>query len=118
MRVQELYETALAIIGKTEEGTDYDFMNRVPYLLNSPIHTLNLFRDSDNQIAEVKTIADTIELTAQEAQGLSLCLACVAASEIDGFPENRLAAIYRERAMVMGGVSTGMTDIPELISAL
>ena len=115
MRVQKIYENALALIGRTEEGTDYSFMDRVTSLLNPDIAVLNAFRGDDNLIPEVEKISDDIDITAKEAQGLSLCLACMAASEIDGFSESRLSLLYRQRGTVMGSINTGMEDITETI---
>lgn len=115
MKVQKLYENALALIGKTEEGTSYPFMERVPSLLNLDLAVLNLYRSEDEQLPEVETIGDDIDLTAKEANGLTLCLAYTAASEIDGFPENRLVTLYKQRNGVMGSITTGMEDIAERI---
>lgn len=115
MKVQKIYEDALFLIGKTEEGTDYPLVDRVPTLLNSDIATLNLYRPNDQQIESVKTIGDEIEVTEKEAQGLTLCLAFVAASETQGISEMRLAQIMRDRNRVMGSFTTGMEDIVETI---
>lgn len=115
MKVQKIYEDALAMVGKTEEGSTYPFMDRVPSLLNPDITVLNYFRDDDNQLDPVAKINDEIELTAKEAQGLSLCLACVMATEINGFPDTRLAALMRQRDQVMGSISTAMEEITEAI---
>lgn len=113
MKVQKLYETALLTLGKTEEGTSYSFAERVPALLNPDITVLNLFRDGDKQLPVVKRINDELDLTGKEAQGLSLCLAYLAATEIEGFPEARLALLLRQRNQVMGSFSTGMEEIAE-----
>lgn len=115
MRVQKIYENALAILGKTEEGTAYPFMQRVPFLVNQELVTLNLFRDDENQLPEVNTVADEINITSKEAQGLSLCLACVMATEIDDVPEERVADIVRNRNSVMGSITSGMEEIRETI---
>lgn len=115
MKVQKIYEDALAMIGKTEEGTAYPFADRVPTLLNSDIATLNLYRADDQQIESVETIGDDIEITEKEAQGLTLCLAFVAASETQGISEARVAHILKDRNRVMGSFTTGMEEIAETV---
>lgn len=115
MKVQELYENALALVGKNEEGTSYPFMDRVPSLLNPEIYVLNSFRDEDAQIDTVIRIDDEIDLTAKEAQGLSLCLAYAIATEINGYPEARTMALYQQRNRVMGSICTEMEEIEETI---
>lgn len=113
MKVQKIYEDALAMIGKTEEGTSYPFADRVPTLLNSGIATLNLYRADDQQIESVETLRDELEISKKEARGLTLCLAFVAASETQGIPEMRVVQILKERNQAMGSFTTGMEDIVE-----
>lgn len=115
MKVQKIYEDALSLIGKTEEGTTYSFVDRVPALLNPDIAVLNIFRSEDEQIETVNSIADEIEVSNKEAQGLTLCLAFAAASETEGIPETRLVHLLRQRNSVMGAITTGMEEIAETI---
>lgn len=117
MKVQEIYKKALLIIGKTEEGTNYPFMDRVPSLLNPDIATLNLFRDSDKQLSEVSKMSDELDLTAKEANGLAYCLAYIAATEgsSKSFSDARLALLYKQRNAIMGSITTGLQNITETI---
>ena len=118
MKVQKIYEKALLILGKTEEGTAYPFLDRVPSLLNPDIAMLNLFRADDQQLSEVTKISDDLALTAKEANGLAFCLAYTAGTEISGFPQARLATIYQQRNQIMGSINTGMEEITETIGIL
>lgn len=115
MKIQKLYEQALNIVGKTEEGTSYPFMDRLPSLLNLDLIVLNSFRDDDNQLELVTKISDDVDLTNKEAQGLSLCLAYHIAMEDPDIPDERKVAIGRQRDMVMGSICTEMEQIPEAI---
>ena len=115
MKVQKIYEKALLILGKTEEGTSYPFLDRVPSLLNLDIATLNLFRADDAQLPEVTKISQDLAVTAKEAEGLAYCLAYIAGTEISDYPQARLALIYRQRNQIMGSINTGMEEIVETI---
>ncbi len=115
MKVQKIYEKALLILGKTEEGTAYPFLDRVPSLLNPDIVTLNLFRDEDSQLEFAEKISDDISFTDTEANGLAYCLAYIAATEIDNFSNARLSLIYKQRNQIMGSITTDMAEIEETV---
>ena len=112
VKVQAIYEKALAVLGKTEEGTDYPLADRVPALLGPYIQTINLYRDEANKIPAVKTLQDKIELTDREAEALAYCLAAVAGSEA-GISQFALKIIFENRNALMGAFTGGFEDIGE-----
>ncbi|MEE0775867.1 MAG: hypothetical protein U0M15_02255 [Bacillota bacterium] len=112
VKVQAVYERALSLLGKTEEGTDYPFADRAPALLNTYIHELNLFRDEENQISPVETMQSVFDISEKEALALAYCLAAVAGSEA-GIPELSLKVIFDTHNRLMGSFTTGFEDIPE-----
>lgn len=112
VKVQAIYERALAVLGKTEEGTDYPFADRAPALLCPYIQTINLYRDEANKIPAVKTLQDKIQLTDTEVEALAYCLAAVAGSEA-GISQFALKIILENRNALMGAFTTGFEDINE-----
>lgn len=112
VKLQEIYEKALSVLGKTEEGTDYPFADRAPALLNTYLYELNLFREAENQISPAETMQSVLDISEKEALALAYCLAAVTGSEA-GIPELSLKVIYDTRNRLMGSFTTGFEDIPE-----
>lgn len=110
--VQTIYERALSLLGKTEEGTDYPFADRAPALLNTYLYELNIFRDENNKIPEVETLQSEMDLSEKEALALSYCLAAIAGSETN-IPDLSMQIIIDTRNRLMGSINTGLEDIPE-----
>ena len=112
VKIQDIYESALSILGKTEEGTDYPFMDRFPAILNVHIAEINLFRDDNKQIALISKMSDSVDLSDREKNALSYCMAANAAAEID-MQDLALKNIFDMRNRLMASINTGLEDVSE-----
>lgn len=111
MTIQYIYEKALDILGKSEEGTDFAFAKRVPVLLLPYISVFNTFRGEAERLPQIVTLKTDLDLSDKEYNALVYSLAYEAALSADNFSKEVISNLGHTKQILLSQICTGMQKI-------